>query len=391
MAGFYVAKWGITRFMKAPRTHALRAVAAYLAYLAVATVVVLLLIEGVLRVGFAMPRGLFHFRPQDGATLYLPNAEMHLVWDLFPYTIRTNALGFRGPEIAPDKPDGTTRILALGDSVTVGFYVNDAQTWPRMLETQLRGADTRAEVINAGLGDTSLDTQRAIYLRYGLPLDADRLVLTFVANDIDALRGKSRAEMLAMDRRFDATTAWSEWLIFGRSAIGEWILDRATQWRVTKYRNHRQQLLRGEVSGSPVLAGATDFAANVGIFLDEHARPRDGIAGYEDYTEDQHTLIANYLYLLDDLHRHCTAQGTDLLFVYFPDYPEIYDPDRRVPLNGLLREACAQRGIPFLDLLPAFRAHPDEVLHFAPLDFHPNARGNAVIARAIAEWLLTHR
>lgn len=65
------------------------------------------------------------------------------------YEFTTNAQGFRGPLVGWDKPEGTYRILAIGDSYTWGDGVPDDAVWVRLLEEDLSGC-APVEVINAG-------------------------------------------------------------------------------------------------------------------------------------------------------------------------------------------------------------------------------------------------
>ena len=62
-----------------------------------------------------------------------------------------NSLGFRGPEFSPTKKPGTIRIFCSGGSTTAGNSVDDDETWPAVLEIELRQRGYRVEVINAGV------------------------------------------------------------------------------------------------------------------------------------------------------------------------------------------------------------------------------------------------
>ena len=54
--------------------------------------------------------------------------------DLQGTKLRTNSLGLRGGEI---RDDGSTRILALGDSCTWGWRVEENESYPAVLEARL--------------------------------------------------------------------------------------------------------------------------------------------------------------------------------------------------------------------------------------------------------------
>ncbi len=74
--------------------------------------------------------------------------------------VHTNSAGFRGArEYALQKPKGVIRIAALGDSFVFGFGVQDAETFPALLEADGGGR----EVLNLGVPGYGIDQ---IYLSY---------------------------------------------------------------------------------------------------------------------------------------------------------------------------------------------------------------------------------
>lgn len=365
----------------------IKRVVAYLLYLGVATFVVLLLVEGGLRLFFGLPRGMYDLRPVGNTSLYRPNATMYLLWTPIPYTIKTNSLGFRGPEITMPKPADTCRIIALGDSITDGFYVENENTYPYQLEQILRNEGKKVDVVNAGRGWSAIDVEFEMLRRFCMPLQPDLVVLTFVSNDIEELRGKDRESLLKHDVLVAEPVESSEWLLFGRTALGELILDSSLRTRFEKYRHNRAMLSKKEMDTRYSVPGGDKFTKNAHYYLEYLSKRFDGIAYHEKFNEKQLQTINNYLYCLEQVNHYCKTNHLRLLFVYYPDYAEIYLPERKFPISGMLEAACAKQEIPFLNLLPAFRKEQGKVLHLAPLDFHPNPEGNRVIARTIAEFL----
>ena len=84
------------------------------------------------------------------------------------------------------------RIVALGDSLTVGLGLLETQSFPSLLQEKIDEEGYRFEVINAGVsGDTSAGGLRR--LDWALEGDVRVMILALGAND--GLRGLSVAEM----------------------------------------------------------------------------------------------------------------------------------------------------------------------------------------------------
>lgn len=101
----------------------------------------------------------------------------------FTETSHTNALGLRGVALGA-KPEGTRRILAIGDSFTYGHGVQDDETYPAVVERVLRGRGHDVEVVNAGVPGYSTDQAYAWALRDGLALDPDVLLVGVHCSDV---------------------------------------------------------------------------------------------------------------------------------------------------------------------------------------------------------------
>ncbi len=94
--------------------------------------------------------------------------------------LRTNAQGFRndGP-IAPEIAPGKVRILCAGDSFTLGYGVDQSDTWVAQLES----LDPRLETVNLGQGGYGVDQAYLAYERVRGELDHDLFVLAFITFD----------------------------------------------------------------------------------------------------------------------------------------------------------------------------------------------------------------
>ena len=92
----------------------------------------------------------------------VPNAHAKFDQKEFSYVQRNNELGLRGAEVSLQKPDSTYRIIALGDSFTMGKGVEDDQTFSsglqEILQNELDKCESkveRIEVLNAGVDSYS--------------------------------------------------------------------------------------------------------------------------------------------------------------------------------------------------------------------------------------------
>ncbi len=114
-------------------------------------------------------------------------------------TIKINSLGLRGGEISIAKPEGTVRILIIGDSATFGAGVEkDEETIPGRLGKRLKDEpyieNMKFEVINGGI--PGYDIQE-IYLHYKYKLKqlkSDIVIYNFFPNDF--LNAKYKVEII---------------------------------------------------------------------------------------------------------------------------------------------------------------------------------------------------
>ncbi|MDD4909211.1 MAG: SGNH/GDSL hydrolase family protein [Candidatus Omnitrophica bacterium] len=94
--------------------------------------------------------------------------------------IRTNSLGYRNPEIGPKT---RTRILFLGDSITLGDYLEEDKTFVSLVAALSSSTDRPIETINAGVGAIGLQNEYSILMETGLSTLPDIVVIGFYLND----------------------------------------------------------------------------------------------------------------------------------------------------------------------------------------------------------------
>jgi len=273
---------------------------------------------------------------------------------------RTNSRGVRGPEYAPVPTPGTFRILVAGDSVTMGWGVEEPHTYPVVLERRLNASAAsgrRYEVVNLGLAGVNAAFSARRLARYAELYRPDLLVYGFTLNDIE---GPSYRELPKEDRRSASQATWRRALRFNDSPsyllrelwprwimLLEWdvfhppeserVAPQAAEWRQNYFENP---------------AAWADFTAALDEIAAE-ARAR-GICG--------HVF----------LHTHLT--------VLTPEHPHL-------PVYERVAAAARERGLGVTESFSRFVGRDSEGLWVNAFDVHPNARGHEILAEALEAGL----
>ena len=118
--------------------------------------------------------------------------------DFPPYAVRYsfNDLGCRDRDYPLERAAGTWRILALGDSYTMGVGVHARDVFTARLGQLLNGARSPGaptyEVINCGVSGYSTEDARILYQRHAARYNPDLVLLTMVWNDDRSYRDQVR-------------------------------------------------------------------------------------------------------------------------------------------------------------------------------------------------------
>jgi hypothetical protein len=273
-----------------------------------------------------------------------------------------NRLGYPGPDLPAAKKPGVPRIAALGDSFAVGPAVAFADNYLTRL-----AKEAGVEVGNFGVSGAGPREYRAILEHDVWQVQPDLvLVSIFVGNDI--------TETLPQPRHLDPRR--HALYLFGQRA---WCLVRE------HFRSGGQPLSRATPGLSPQ------------TFKEVEAR-RLAVC----VKGPTPALEKKWLRILEELDRivaGCRQRGVRVAVVLIPDEFQVNAAvlaaaldeagltqeqiDLDLPQRRLL-EFFGHRGVPCLDLLPAFRSVQGT---YAPRDTHWNVPGNALAARHIAQWV----
>jgi len=101
------------------------------------------------------------------------------------YRVHANTLGFRGPELATEKPTNTYRILIFGDSSSYGWGLNENERYGELLVQTLREHFPKRnfELGNFAIPGDSSEYGRLIFDRFAATYHPDLIIIGFGAND----------------------------------------------------------------------------------------------------------------------------------------------------------------------------------------------------------------
>jgi lysophospholipase L1-like esterase len=276
-----------------------------------------------------------------------PRAELQ-------HRVSINSLGYRGPEMDVENRSGRVRLMCLGDSFTYGSYVDDDQTLPAHLERMLREHGYPVDVINAGVGGTTIVDQLYV-LRKAARIDVHIVLLVFSENDIsDLARDEPVFITLEKNRRLKGTPGVREiYSLVRNTALFNLGLE-VRGW----YQGRRSHEAAHHVEGG---------------------RDADGVAG----------LWSRYDMLFGEMQTYLAARNVAFVFVIFPSHYRIDARSRGDDRIERVEALAHGHGVRTINLLAPLRAagHGASDLYLLPYDGHPSGRGYAVAARAIAPEL----
>ncbi len=341
----------------------------------------MVMLELALRLFTDAPKGQFATWFPGRRGLYPENATVEMTWGAIPYVMRINSLGLRGPE--PSRDPDAFLIAAVGDSYTDGFFVDDEDTYPVILQEMLRKRGIKADVLNAARAGGSIDKQLAILREVVAPLRPKLVILQFCTNDIAELDGKSREDMLR--HKLLPPFRWhreAARVLLTKTALGELAY---TAWlRVSRGGEYtKARVMLADKASRYRIDGADDHAANARLFMERFART-DGLVLNGTMDDRTRVLIDDYLAVLTAFKRECDDLGAPLIFLYEPAYPQVHDPRADMTMRDLLQSWCQNTNVEFVDLTPAFQVAEGEPLYLAPVDFHLSPTGNRLTASCLA-------
>jgi lysophospholipase L1-like esterase len=273
-----------------------------------------------------------------------------------------NSEGLRGADFPVARPEGETRILSIGDSVTLGHLVTEGSSYPQLLERYLAeesGLRTM-RVINGGVNAYSTREYLLFLRKHGLSYEPDLVILGFVLND---------ASLLVRQYQIDRFQA----ILHRRGESG-----RLSKLQRYLSRLHFVKSIRSIVERVVDPEGATRARRERQRRSTRETMSLDG-----DEAKRGWELAMSEI---EELARLLRENDIPLLVAAFPHRYQVEESPVLDAPQLRLRALCEARGVHFIDLLPFFLEHTGDTLFVDPVHF--SARGNRLVAESIGACLL---
>jgi lysophospholipase L1-like esterase len=301
------------------------------------------------------------------------HARLERPGDDVAFTYTTDEHGFRNPSPWPPSAD----LVAIGDSMTFGYGVEDQQAWPALLAQQLPGR----RVINLGLNGAGPQQYLKIYEKFGETLHPALVLLClFPANDLS-----------------DAGT-FDSWVKAG--SPGNYLMWRQGNGNAGSQRGIRNvleqsyvvTLLRYAVKklrDSSLSARTIDFPDGSQLYLSPGF-----YAAMERQVKPDDPNFRTLLTAVNQIRDLAQRNGSQFLAVLMPSREEVYLPlldGAASPTASPIAPFLDAAGISYLDLTPPLQAAARRHANlFFKVDGHPNAAGCRLIAQAVLDHLRSH-
>jgi lysophospholipase L1-like esterase len=297
----------------------------------------------------------------------VPQQDGHwIIWYHRPYHVQTNSLGLRNTE---EPRVNAVRVLAIGDSQTFGPYLANEDTWPAWLENHLRLKDRQrdVQVFNAGISGYSISDELAYLRDKGVRFAPSLVVLATFENDVLDLRHGDTIRI-----RQSASTSMAVFRTFSQySALMNVAYEIKTRLQLALA---GVDIRRGE--GNPQVPPGAPAPA----------QPQSD------------PLQRRYSELFREAAALLRERDIRFAVVYIPT-AEIVERTSPATVELLVRTLARDAGTPYLDLTPAMQAERDAPSRLYLLQRDPQSgnlagnghlsrEGNAVVGRAIGNWLV---
>ncbi len=265
----------------------------------------------------------------------LPNGHGFLMGQ----DVQISSQGLRDREFSLAKPPGTYRIMMLGDSTTFGWGVGANETASKVLERELNTAKVpgynRFEVLNTGVGNYDTVQEVTYYETRGRKFHPDLVVLVYFINDPEPVPMQSRIPF--MDRSYLVAYVYNRW---------------------------------------------------DGLLRRTGTRP-DWRAYYASLYDDSQPGFQACKAALRELAEATRRDHAKVIVALLPELHQINHDYPFTAAHQKIKGIVEAENMPAIELIDGLRNHgPEETLWVTPLDDHPSAKAQALIAAQLRDVVL---
>lgn len=243
--------------------------------------------------------------------------------------VEINSLGLRDREFSAVPPPGRTRIMMLGDSLTLGWGVEGNETYSKVVEDMLRNSGRDVEVINTGVGNYNTEMEVAYFLERGAKLKPHYVVLNYFINDAEPTP-RDHSNFLSRNSRA---------FVYFASRL-DMAMRMASAGEKKDWKSYYAGLYEGDEGIGRVAAA------------------------------------------IERLATYCRQNGIKL---YLANQPELRDPANYAfpQVDRLIEKIAAANQIKYIPMLPAVRELKPETLWVTQPDPHPSPVAHAAFAKEL--------
>jgi lysophospholipase L1-like esterase len=310
-------------------------------------------------------RGLHRFRPDLPWLFELRPGAGGRISETGEAFYRINADGLRDSVYARPKPDGVFRIVVMGDSVSFGYGVEEAEAYPQVLEELLSELvpNSQIEVVNLSVGGYNAYNEAKLLEGVGQSYEPDLVLVQFCINDLnDPTVHFDKQTRIALSAIPDAAFPDPS-----RRLGSAHVPSRALRWC-------RASKLCSTVHDLWLTMNAPEF--------DEQALRGAVLAIEATDRPEWRWLEARY----QEMAAVAKAGGASFAILAFPYQAQLAGPSPH-PVQVQLATLGQQHGWPVIDPLTAFQeAHTESMPLFVDW-WHATPAGHRVAALAVARAL----
>jgi hypothetical protein len=289
--------------------------------------------------------------------------------------INVNSLGLRGADLGP-KQEGAVRILAFGDSITFGDYMDESETIPALLQKRLEASGKKAVVLNAALPGANASDEFHHYLELAEAVKPDVVLVGAYLNDAqESKRFYLRILRFPFNVSRFLTWAFQRFQLIDQDKLfsGSSYDDINENWKEA-FRNGRE------------LRSGDQYGSRIGFDFEIYNAGKDFGLGWSP--EGWQRLRVLYTAFAEAARKN----GSQFAMHLFPIQMQVYAKAGvldTTPQQSFLN-ICNELNAACFDLLPKLREVAPNItprdLYYDHCHFKPE--GNKLVAQFVGDWLL---